>query len=246
MIEARNLSHSLAKRHVLSNVSFRAEPGEHIALIGPNGAGKSTLLQILAGVITPDEGAVLLQEKPSNEVTLDKRARIVSYLPQQRELAWDLLVEDVAALGRFAWGGQRFENMKSSAQAPVRQALKDTGADRYIGRKLSSLSGGEQARVHLARALAGGGKILLLDEPCAALDTRHQLDLMNVLDAARARGTLIISVLHDLELAERFATRLIVLEEGKVMSDAWPLLNSDVLAGTFGLVRRANGGFSKA
>ncbi len=245
MIKAQNISHALGQRQVLSSVSFEAHTGDHIALVGPNGAGKSTLLQILAGVLIPDDGAVLISGSEMSEISLSERAQAMSFLPQQRELAWDLRVEDVAALGRFAWGGQRYVDLAGETKDAVQKALSDTGADRYFGRRVRSLSGGEQARVHIARVLAGGGQALLLDEPCAALDIRHQLDLMRVLDTARAGGKLIISVLHDLELAERFATRLVVLDGGQIAADTAPNLSGDILEGTFGLKRRKNGGFLK-
>ena len=246
MIEARHISHALGGKPVLSDVSFSASPGEHIALVGPNGAGKSTLLQILAGVLVPGSGAVQFSGEDLHAQPLAARARALSYLPQQRELAWDLLAEDVAALGRFAWGGRRYRDLSDEARAPVDQALRDAGAAAFIGRSVRSLSGGEQARVHLARALAGGGHVLLLDEPCAALDIPHQLELMQVLETARQNGQLILTVLHDLELAERFATRLIVLHQGRVQADAPPALDDIVLAQTFGLKRRRAGGFVHA
>jgi len=243
MIKAANISHSLGEQQVLSGVSFAAKGGEHIALVGPNGAGKSTLLQILAGLILPNQGSVVLQGQALPEIDLTSRARSLSYLPQHRELAWDLLVEDVAALGRFAWGGRRYQDLSTAAQALIHEALEKTGASAFLGRRVKSLSGGEQARVHLARALAGGGSVLLLDEPFAALDLKHQLELMDVLEDARTAGQLVVTILHDIDLAERFATRLIVLDEGRVKHDGVAPLSGDVLTGVFGLKRRDSGGF---
>ena len=243
MIEAASISHSLGGRQVLSDVSFTAQGGEHIALVGPNGAGKSTLLQILAGLIQPDDGSIVLQGQLLPELDLTSRARSLSYLPQHRELAWDLLVEDVAALGRFAWGGRRYQDLTASAQAPINEALEKTGASAFLGRPVKSLSGGEQARVHMARALAGGGDVLLLDEPFAALDLKHQLELMGVLEDTRKAGQLVVTILHDLDLAERFATRLIVLDQGCVKYDGAASLSGDTLGSVFGLTRRDGGGF---
>ena len=246
MIEVSGISHQLGGAQILSDVSFAAGPGEHIALVGPNGAGKSTLLQILAGVTAPDAGAVRIAGQVLGDMKLPDRARKLSYLPQQREVTWDLKTEDVVALGGFAWGAQRYWELVPTARAPIDQAMKSAGADAFVGRPVRSLSGGEQARVHFARTLAGGGDVLLLDEPCAALDIGHQLELMRVLGAAREAGKLIITVLHDLELAERFATRLIVLDGGALRSDTPPVLGNEVLRETFGLTRRENGGFSQA
>lgn len=245
MIEARGISHTLGGEQVLKHVSFEAAGGEHIALVGPNGAGKSTLLQVLAGVIQPGAGDVFVGNTNLSEMDITTRAQTVSYLAQQRELVWDLRVEDVAALGRFAWGGRRYAELSDEARAPIDRALKLTGAQKYFARSMRTLSGGEQARVHLARALSAGTEILLMDEPFAALDLRFQLELMSVLEAERARGALVITVLHDLQLAERFATRLIALNAGRVTSDGPAPLQDDILRETFGLIRREHGGFEQ-
>ena len=245
MIAAADLHVDLAGHAALTGVSFSAEPGEHIALVGPNGAGKSTLLRTLAGLIVPARGSVHLRDKPLMDWQLTERARHMSYLPQERALAWDLSVEDVAALGRFAWGAQRYEALSEEGRRAVLSALTLAGAEPLMGRSVKTLSGGEQARVHLARALAGDADVLLLDEPCAALDMRHQLHVMQVLDAQRARGKTVITVLHDLRLAERFATRLIVLSGGALAYDAaiGDGVPDDILASVFRLAREPSSGF---
>ena len=244
MINAHNISAAIDGNRVLSGVSINVEPGEHIALVGPNGAGKTTLLRIFAGLLKPEHGHVEIEGSHLLELSPTARARAVSYLPQYRELAWDLTVENVAALGFFAWGAKRYEELAEASQASVDGAMKKTGAFTFKGRSVRKLSGGEQARVHLARTLVGDRSVFLLDEPCASLDIRYQLELMRVLEAERESGTAIITVLHDLSLAERFATRLIVLEQGKVVADTPGRggLTDETLSKVFGL-RRESGVF---
>ena len=248
MIEVSNISVHLSGKTVLSEVSFTGEAGEHIALVGPNGAGKTTLLRVLAGLLKPDTGAVTYNGEALSELPPSARAQSLSYLPQARKLAWDLTGGDVAALGLFAWGARRYHELQGEAKRAVDAALEKTGASEFAGRSVRTLSGGERARIHLARTLAPGSDAVLLDEPCASLDIRRQLELMQSLDAERAAGKIIITVLHDLELAERFATRLIVLEAGRLVADvpARDPLSDDILARVFQLTRRKNGGFFPA
>lgn len=240
MISVRDLSVDLGGTSVLSGVSFTATTSQHIALVGPNGAGKSTLLRALAGVQLLRNGTIEIGGYSLGALSLTERAKTLSYLPQSRDLAWDLSVEDVVALGRFAWGGERYARLPQHERALLDAAMSQTGVDAYLGRAVHTLSGGEQARVHLARVLAGGGDLLLLDEPCAALDIRHQLSFMRLLEDVRQSGKTIITVLHDLSLAERFASRIIVLDQGKLVADAAAqnALTTDVLSSIFGIRRR--------
>ena len=248
MISAENLCLRLGETQVLHNVGLSAQSGEHIALVGPNGAGKSTLLRVLSGIVTPASGEVLLGGKPLADLSLAERGRQLAYLPQARELAWDLKVQDVAALGRFAFGARRYAELEEGEQAKVDAALERTGALIFRDRPARSLSGGELARVHLARTLAGGCDLLLLDEPCISLDLSHQLSLMEVLDAERAAGRTIITVLHDLSLAEQFATRVVVMNAGCIVADGAPAdaLSESCLADVFGLKREMGRIFSRA
>ncbi|MEE9381001.1 MAG: ABC transporter ATP-binding protein, partial [Hyphomonadaceae bacterium] len=171
------------------------------------------------------------------EMPVQAKAQMLGYLAQERTLGWRLRAEDVAALGRHAWGGGDYASLGRSDQQIVDVALKKAGAEKFFGRDATQLSGGEQARVHLARVLATDARILLLDEPCAALDIRHQLDLMNVLEVERKAGRTIVTALHDLDLAQRFCTRLLVLKEGVVIADGAPksVLTEVLLGDVFGL-----------
>lgn len=230
------LSLSLGGRFVLDRVSCRLGAGELVALVGPNGAGKTSLLRAALGLVRPGAGQARIAGQISTSLSAIQRARLVSYLPQARPFAWPMLVEDVVALGRFAHGGLparlRAPDREAVARALAACELADL-ADRPIDR----LSGGEQARVHLARALAAETPLLLADEPVAALDPRHQHRVMALLRAAAASGTGVLVVLHDLDLAARYADRLWWIKDGALIADGTPrdTLTAERVATHFGV-----------
>ena len=207
-------------RKVLDSVSLLAAGGEFVALIGPNGAGKTTLLKALAGLEAPAKGHVTINGAEAHALAPRRRARLVSYLPQAREVAWAITAEAVVALGRFAYGTP--QRLSPGDRAAVDRALAATDAEIFRVRTMPTLSGGEHARVHLARALAAETPLLLADEPTAALDPRHANAIMGALAAKAEAGGLVIAALHDLRLAQRFCTRTVVLDLGAVIADDAP------------------------
>lgn len=233
LLSVKNVSVALGTRRALENVSFEAGAGEFIGLIGPNGAGKSTLLKTAAGLIQPDNGACASDGKAVADMTAPERARQISYLPQARPVFWSVTARDIVALGRFAYGAPLSEDARDE-EAIVR-ALADAGAAHLADRSAAELSGGELARVHLARALAGETPLLLADEPIAALDPAHQLGVMQLLKSKTDEGRAVIAALHDLALAARYCTRLIVLKDGRLLADGAPkeILSSDLLENAF-------------
>lgn len=210
MLEARELT--LAGR--LARVSAVLRPGEVTAICGPNGAGKSTLLQCLAGLLAPESGAVRLDREPLATVHPRARARAIGYLPQDGEIAWDLSVRNLVALGRLPHG--------DGGEAQVEAALAALDLESFSNRPIMSLSGGEKARALLARVLAGEPRWILADEPLAALDLGHQLALVAHLRRAARNGAGVVLVLHDLALAMNHADRVLVLDEGRLAADAAP------------------------
>ncbi|ABI75968.1 iron compound ABC transporter, ATP-binding protein [Hyphomonas neptunium ATCC 15444] len=247
MISAEHLTVALNGRDVARDVSFWLRDGELAALVGPNGAGKSSVLKALAGV-TPSAGEVRICDAPADKLTVRERARRLAWLPQTRPVAWNLLAEDVVALGRFAGAPAPFDRMGEADRAAVVAALEKADATHLIGRSFQALSGGEQARVHLARLLASPAPVLLLDEPCAALDIAHQLSLMAALAAEAAAGRTVIVVLHDLELAARFCPRVLVMQAGELVADGAPdaALSAEVLGQVFGVRKSAEGRLERA
>ncbi|MFN4185328.1 MAG: ABC transporter ATP-binding protein [Hyphomonas sp.] len=247
MISAEHLTVSLSGRDVAREVSFWLNAGEFAALVGPNGAGKSSVLKALAGVV-PSDGEVRIGNAPADKMTVRERAKHLAWLPQTRPVAWNLIAEDVVALGRFADAPAPFDRMGEADRAAVVAALEKADATHLIGRSFQALSGGEQARVHLARLLASPAPVLLLDEPCAALDIAHQLSLMAALKAEAAAGRTLIVVLHDLELAARFCPRILVMQAGDLVADGAPdeALSAGTLGQVFGVRKGADGRLERA
>ncbi|MFN4225789.1 MAG: ABC transporter ATP-binding protein [Hyphomonas sp.] len=243
MISVNGVSVSLGRRRVVDGVSLTLAAGHFVALTGPNGAGKSTLMKAMAGGLALEAGEVCLGREALSSLSVAQRARRVAWLPQTRPVAWNLDAEDVVALGRFVEAPQAYARMPDSGKAAVDAALVKADAAHLKGRAYQALSGGEQARVHLARLLASPAPVLLLDEPCAALDIVHQLSLMETLAQEAAGGRTVLVVLHDLELATRFCPRIVVMQDGRKVADGTPetALSADVLAQVFG-VARAEGG----
>jgi iron complex transport system ATP-binding protein len=236
IIEAQGITHSFGTRPVLNGAAMSVEAGEVVGLIGPNGTGKTTLLRALAGLITVDEGTVTLEGQPLATMAHDARARAVAYLAQGGESNWAVSVETLVGLGRLPHMGP-WRGMSSSDRAAVTQALADCDAESLTSRPLNRLSGGERARVLLARALAQEPKVLLADEPVAGLDPAHALDVMAVLRARACNGAGIVVVIHDLTLAARHCDRLVLIADGRVLAAGVPdaVLSDANLASAYGI-----------
>ena len=180
MIKFENLSAGYGPCDVVQSVSAKANPGELIALIGPNGCGKSTLLKTLCGIISPTSGAITVKGNNLLDLPLRMRAKTIAYLAQSREALPSMSVEEVVRLGRAPYRGS-LGKISSDGGAAIASALTRTQSDIFEGRRFDSLSGGEQARVLLARALSVEAPVLLADEPIAALDPFYQLSMMEIL-----------------------------------------------------------------
>ncbi|MBW8304891.1 MAG: ABC transporter ATP-binding protein [Brevundimonas sp.] len=223
----------LSRRTVLDGVSLTVAPGRLVALVGPNGAGKSSVIRALAGLLPLSGGRALLAGTDAAVLSARERAGLAAYLPQERRIAWNLLAVEVAALGApFLGAGE--------ALARARRALAEVEADHLADRGVAEMSGGERARVLLARALATEAAALMVDEPIAGLDPEAQLMVLERLRARADAGQAVLASLHDLPLAARFADQVIVLDRGTVAADGAPLqaLTPDVLRAVFGLEAR--------
>lgn len=196
----------------LSEISCTLRPGEITAICGPNGAGKSSLLQALAGLLHIDAGEITLDGQPLPQ--LPDRAKRIGYLPQTPEIAWDVTVRSIVELGRIPH--------RDTLAGPVEAALEALELTGFEQRRAQALSGGEQARVLLARVLAGQPDWILADEPLAALDLAHQFHLTRHLEGIAARGSGVVVVLHDLAIAMNHADRVLVLDRGQLVEDDVP------------------------
>lgn len=233
----------IGSKALLDAVTLSIAPGESVALVGPNGAGKSTLLRTLSGEIAPSAGAVALKGRDPHTYGPRELALHRAVLSQHVTVAFPFSVADVVRMGAGERAGAAVETLVEAALAEV--DLIDL-RDRVIG----TLSGGEQQRAHLARVLVQlrGGEaeygpgILLLDEPTAALDLCHQLDLLNIIQRYNARGTTIVTIMHDLNLAALFARRIVVLDKGALAGDGAPIdtITNVLLERVFGITGAVN------
>ena len=231
---ADDLSVALGKRTVVEDVSFALSGKSFVALVGPNGAGKTTLLRALVGLLAA-RGAIRIGDENVAQLGLRERARRFAYLPQGHVVHWPLPARDVVALGRFPYGATDPSRLSRGDEEAVARAMRATGTEPFADRPVTELSGGERARVALARVLAVEAPVILADEPIASLDPRYALDVMLLLRAAADAGTLVLVVTHDLGLAARFADRVIVLHGGRIAADASPeeALSQAILAEVF-------------
>jgi iron complex transport system ATP-binding protein len=230
------LSLTLRDRPVLQDVSGHLQKGKVTVILGANGAGKSSLLSCLAGIRIPDSGSVTLGDQPLLERPPHERARQIGLLPQQADIHWEINVRALVALGRLPHQG-RWGTRNPADDAAIAKAMAQTDCTQFADRKALRLSGGEQARVLLARVLAGEPDWVLADEPLANLDPAHQMDAVNCLkDVARA-GAGVALVLHDLTQAARIADHVIILNNGRIQAagTSAEVLTRPQLADAFGV-----------
>ncbi len=214
---ARGMGVEAGGATLVAGADLTVSPGELVVLLGPNGAGKTSLLRAAIG-LTPATGSATLNGNATASMPPAARARALSYLPQMRSLAWPARVCDVVALGRFAHGVTLGRLSPRDAEA-VDAALARCDLTALADRATDTLSGGELARVHLARALAAEAPLIVADEPVAALDPRHQHRVMGLLrDFVRGGGGA-LAVLHDLALAAAYADRLVWMKDGRVVAE---------------------------
>ncbi|WP_291295141.1 ABC transporter ATP-binding protein [Elioraea sp.] len=214
MIAAHAIAVTRGGQRVLDGIDLTVSPGTLTALAGPNGAGKSTLLGVLAGLTTPDGGSVTLDGAAIVAMARAERARRIAWLEQGARAAWGLSVREIAALGRLPHG--------DAGAGAISAALAACGLEDFAARRIDTLSGGEARRAMLARVLATEAEVLLLDEPTADLDPAQGFALMRVLRAEAAKGRTVLVVLHDLDLASRFADRIVLLADGRIAADGLP------------------------
>jgi iron complex transport system ATP-binding protein len=227
---------------LVREANLRLIPGELVALLGPNGAGKTSLLKAALGLEKRSAGLATLDGTDSEKLSPMQRARRVAYLPQQRPLAWPNTVRDVVALGRFAYGAAPGKLGPADAEA-VDKAIAQCGLVDLGDRNTHTLSGGELARVHCARAFAANAPLLVADEPVAALDPRHQFSTMDIVRQFVDDGGGALVVLHDIALAARYATRMVWMKESRIVADGPPeeTLTPERLAEIYGVRSRIDG-----
>jgi iron complex transport system ATP-binding protein len=212
-LEARGVTYKIGAHTIVADIDLAVRPGEILALAGPNGAGKSTLLGLLAGDLPPSAGAVLLGENRLDGIGQRELARWRAVLLQENHVSFPFTVADVVRMGRAPLGPAA-----AADDAAVAAVLAATDTIHLAQRRFPSLSGGEKARVSFARVLAQEARILLLDEPTAALDIRHQELVMGLARDLAYQGRAVVAVLHDLTLAAAWADRLALMGGGRLVA----------------------------
>lgn len=245
--EVRELAVHIGSMAILHNISLAFNEGQVTALLGHNGSGKSTLLKTLARQIPACAGEVRLEGKTAKSLGARAFARIVGYLPQHPPGTDGLTVRELVALGRYPWRGPlgRYSEKDHSL---IDQAIADTDLKPFQHRSVDTLSGGERQRAWIAMLLAQQTRCLLLDEPISALDVKHQVETLRLVQRlASQRELTVIVVLHDVDLASRFCDRLVALKSGQVVADGTPaeIMDSQILESIYsvpmGVMERAPG-----
>ncbi|MFI9585659.1 heme ABC transporter ATP-binding protein [Streptomyces sp. NPDC052236] len=232
LAEAHGLHVRLGQRDVLLAIELVARAGEVLALVGPNGAGKSTLLAALAADLPAAQGVVRIAGRPVADWSAPELALRRAVLPQAAALSFPFPVEEVVRMGRAPWAGTARDDEDDDA---VAEAMAATEIAEFGRRPFSALSGGERARVALARVLAQRAPLLLLDEPTAALDLRHQELVLRICRERAAAGDAVVVVLHDLGLAAAYADRVAILHAGRVAAEGPPaeVFDGELLSGVY-------------
>ena len=236
ILQANSVRLTRASRHLVDQVSLDVHKGELVGLIGPNGAGKSTLLNLLAGLEACDAGDVRLDGEDITAMGGVRRSRLLAWVAQSGPVNWPLTVERIITLGRRPHMGP-WQRLTDDDNRAIEAAIVATDCESLRLQDATTLSGGERTRMLLARALAAQPRLLLADEPVAALDLKHQLQTMTVLREFARDDRACLVVLHDLSLAARYCDRLYLMHEGQVVAQGEPsiVLNAKNLREVYGV-----------
>lgn len=214
MIEISNLNVTLGEKHILRDIDMQVKQSEFFGLIGPNGSGKTTLLKTIAGLLPFNSGEIAIAGDPQSSFKAKALARQLSYVPQDTHIDFNFNVKDIVGMGRHAHGS--FLSRNDSNEQIVREAMEATNTWRFAEESILNLSGGQRQLVFIAKALAQDTPLILLDEPISALDVYYQMLILKLLKQLTEQGKTVIVVLHDLNLAARFCSKMLLLREGEV------------------------------
>ncbi|MES1158442.1 MAG: ABC transporter ATP-binding protein [Terricaulis silvestris] len=247
LLELSEANVELGGKRVVENISLCVEPGEIVALLGPNGAGKTSLMRAALGLIPLASGAARLGADDPAHLTARARALRTAYLPQRPQAIWPVSVESLVALGRYAYGAAP-DRLGLEDQAAVDKAIIACALDGLRAHRVDEISGGEKARAHLARALAQGAPLLVLDEPTAGLDPAQAIGVADILRTHAGEGRAALFSTHDVALAARVAQRVVLLKDGRLVAQGAPseALTSQTLEAAYGrkaLLEKLGGAF---
>jgi iron complex transport system ATP-binding protein len=221
-INVNNLSHSFGEHLVLKNISFQVSQGDFIIIIGPNGSGKTTLMKVISGILKPQKGDLKILNRPIDQYHRKVLAQTIAFVPQMTFVDFPFTVTEIVLMGRSPYLGMLGLEQENDLEI-ANQAIAFTGLENLAHRKLEQLSGGEQQRVFIARAICQEPDIILLDEPTASLDLAYQVRIMDLMEKLKTEKAItIVMVSHDVNLAAMYADHLILLHNGQVIRQGPP------------------------
>jgi iron complex transport system ATP-binding protein len=235
-ITVKHLSHSFGETLVLKNISFQVPQRDFFIIIGPNGSGKTTLMKVISGILKPQKGELEILNRPLNHYHRKALAKTIAFVPQMTFADFPFTVTEIVLMGRSPYLGILGLEQENDLEV-AHQAIAFTGLENLAHRKLDQLSGGEQQRVFIARAICQEADIILLDEPTASLDLAYQVRIMDLMEKLKTeKGITIVMVSHDVNLAAMYADRLMLLHEGQVVCQGLPdeVLTYKTLEETYG------------
>jgi iron complex transport system ATP-binding protein len=235
-INVKNLSHSFGEALVLKNISFQVPQRDFFIIIGPNGSGKTTLMKVLSGILKPQNGELKILNRPIDQYHRKALAKTIAFVPQMTFADFPFTVTEIVLMGRSPYLGILGLEQENDLEV-ANQAIAFTGLENLAHRKLDQLSGGEQQRVFIARAICQEPDIILLDEPTASLDLAYQVRIMDLMEKLKTeKGITVVMVSHDVNLAAMYADHLMLLHKGQVVCQGLPdeVLTYKTLEETYG------------
>ena len=235
-INVKNLSHSFGETLVLKNISFRVPQRDFFIIIGPNGSGKTTLMKVISGILKPQNGELKILNRPIDQYHRKALAKTIAFVPQMTFADFPFTVTEIVLMGRSPYLGVLGLEQENDLEV-ANQAIAFTDLGNLAHRKLDQLSGGEQQRVFIARAICQEPDIILLDEPTASLDLAYQVRIMDLMEKLKTeKGITVVMVSHDVNLAAMYADHLMLLHKGQVVCQGLPdeVLTYKTLEETYG------------
>lgn len=221
VLRVNKLYFSYGKTEVLKSIDFTINESMMVGIIGGNGSGKTTLLKSISGYLKPKSGNVFIAEKNIKDFSVKEKARYISYVPQEMPYDFEFSCYDLVMMGRIPFL-KRFQSERKKDKEIVMDSMKITNTWQFRNKSIKDLSGGERQRVYIARALAQKPKILLMDEPVSHLDIKYQIEILSLVNRLSLKGILVITVLHDINLASQFCDKIFIMKEGQIMGSGSP------------------------
>lgn len=235
-LEIKNISYSIGNDSILKDISFKCESGEIIGIIGPNGSGKTSLLKTINGINSIEDGNILFNSRNIKDYQEKELARDISFMNQNTSIEFDFPCIDIVVLGRYPYL-ERFQEYSKKDIDIAEKYMKLTDTLKFKDKSILQLSGGERQRVLFAKILTQESQVILLDEPTASLDMRHEEELLKEISKEKSKNKIIILVIHNLRTAIKYCSRLILLSEGKIIKDgtAYEVITEENLDRAYGV-----------